>query len=484
MLSADPKPPALTDAKGMGGVIAQDGFNYQLWDGLVRLPRWLANPAFEELIFEGLEDLEARFFAPQSPRGRLLERFQAKGGDLAPAGVREVLESFQNFEAAYPRAARVQTLVTPRLPPTVSWLGRDPARVRRARPFYAPFADVAAASDATLRARLVDTYGEPLGPFVSESVEISERNLPDRDSAVQAFGLELERAFPALEVSPRRSRDAFEGLSALAGRSVGTPISRAELRRTAEGGLGQPLPLPASFPLHIRSDRNEADETALEIDASLFSGGAASFPASERWAEDLIGPLDRTARWLRAGGVSRVALGGSYRLSTAMVVGWSLRAASGYELEIPTRDGPWLTDDRPGSEDSALPWRITEPAALDGDYLVVSIGVLRDPAADLLETAGVAADCVLSAYLPEPVVSGRAAQASASAVKRAVDAVVARLRPKEIRLFMAGPAAFAVALGHRWNAMPPTQLHEFLSGERRYVPTARLEPVRAGELGS
>lgn len=72
--------PALSDGKSLGGMIAQDGFDYQLWDGLARLSAWLANPAFEELIFEGLEDLEARFFAPQAPRHRLLERYQAKSG--------------------------------------------------------------------------------------------------------------------------------------------------------------------------------------------------------------------------------------------------------------------------------------------------------------------------------------------------------------------------------------------------------------------
>lgn len=86
-LSNSDTAPALPDARGVGGIIAQDGFDYQLWDGLVRLPAWLANPAFEQMLFEGLEDLEARFFAPQAPRERLLERYQAKAGALAPAGV-------------------------------------------------------------------------------------------------------------------------------------------------------------------------------------------------------------------------------------------------------------------------------------------------------------------------------------------------------------------------------------------------------------
>src|SRR6266446_2038536 len=98
--------PTLTEAKGMGGVIAQEGFDYQLWEGLVRLPAWLHNPAFEGMIFEGLEDLEARFFAPHAPRHQLLERFQAKSGALTRGDLIEVFESFRRFTTAYPRAAR------------------------------------------------------------------------------------------------------------------------------------------------------------------------------------------------------------------------------------------------------------------------------------------------------------------------------------------------------------------------------------------
>lgn len=474
-MTDDGKAPALTDAKGMGGVIAQEGFSYQVWDGLVRLPAWLANPAFEELIFEGLEDLEARFFAPHAaPRFRLLERFQAKYGALAPADVREVLASFLAFEQAFPRAARVQTLVTPRLPPTVSWLARDPLRVRRARPFYAPFDDVAAASDAKLRTDLVEAYGEALGVFVAEAVEISERNLPDRDSAVHAFGLALERTYPTLEVSHRRIEDGFEALSGLVARSIGAPISRFELLRALESGLSERLPLPASFPLHVRSDRNKADETALEIDASAFSGGSVAFPDPVRWTEELLAPLDRTARWLQSRAVSRVAISGSYRLSTAFAFGWSLRSAIGFELEIPTREGWWRTDDRPQAGDADPSWRFEQPSRLDGDQLVVSVGVLRDPAGDLPASAGVSSDAAMSAYLPEPVKSAKAAQASVDLVKHAVNAAVGRLKPGGIKLFIAGPAALAVALGHRWNAKPPTQMHEFLASERRYVPTIRM----------
>lgn len=472
-MSGSENAPALTDARGMGGVIAQDGFDYQLWDGLARLPGWLANPAFEQMIFEGLEDLEARFFAPHAPRERLLERFQAKAGALAPADVRAVLQTFSEFETAFPNAARVQTLVTPRLPPTVSWLARNPDRVRKARPFYAPFADVMAASDAELRGQITETYGDPLGAFVAGSVEVSERVLPDRDAAVIQFGVELDRTYPSLEATPRRFAEAFEALSALARRSIGAPLGRAILCRTIEDALGRPLPLPKSFPLHIRSDRNETSERSLEIDASEFSGRDVAFPSQRKWAEQLLVPLDRTARWLRSEAVSRIAISGSYRLTAAMVLGWSFRSAIGFELEIPTRNGAWPTDDHP-SPDMRQPWRVSEPMALHGDQLIVSVGILRDPAADLEQTAGIPPQSALTLYLEEPIPSAKSAQAAASAIKRAVDSTVARLRPRGVQLYFAGPAALAVALGHRWNAMPPTQLHEFLTAQRVYVPTASI----------
>ena len=156
-----------------------------------------------------------------------------------------------------------------------------------------------------------------------------------------------------------------------------------------------------------------------------------------------------------------------------MALGWSFRAAIGFELEIPTRDGVWATDDRP-SPDMRQPWRISDPVALHGDQLIVSVGILRDPAADLEQTAGVPGQSALALYLEEPIASAKSAQAAAWAIKRTVDSAVARLRPRGLQLYFAGPAALAVALGHRWNAMVPTQLHEFVIHERGYVPTALI----------
>lgn len=466
--------PALTDAKSLGGVIAQDGFDYQLWDGLARLPAWLVNPAFEELIFEGLDDLEARFFAPHAPRQRLLERYQAKSGILKPAGVREVFEAFHTFDRAYPQLARAHTLVTPQLPSSLDWLARDPARVRKARPFYAPFKDIANASDAKLQSDLVGEFGTDLGKFVAESVEVFERVLPDRRTALNAFAASVHAAFPHIDASQKRIEAAFEPLSSLARRSLGVPLGRDTLIRLIEEAIGATLLPRTTFPIHIRSDRNELNDAALEINANGFSGGPIPFPGPDRWQADLVDPLENTARWLRSRSVSRIGIGGSYRLTTAFAIGRSFRSAIGFDLDIATRDGSWSTDDRPRPDAAYPAWTIIDADTLLGERMVVSIGILRDPSADLVAANTVRRPELLSAVLAAPIISGDAVQAAVAAIKSAVSATAARLRPAAIDLYFAGPAAFAVALGHRWNAMPPTQLHEFIAGDRRYVPTALL----------
>lgn len=469
-MTSEHRGPTLTDRVGMGGVISQDGFDYQIWQGLVRLPGWLRNPAFEALIFEGLEDFEARFFAPHAPEQRLLERFQAKSGSLAPQDVKAVFEDFQAFEKSHPRITRVHTLITPQLPATLKWIARDAARVRRARPFYAPFARVLAASDAQFAEDLIKALEEPLGRFVAEGAEVVEDPMPSRAFALSAFGVALEASFPGLELQPRRVEAAFDALVALAGRSRGAAIARLELVATIERAASATLVSSRPFPIHVRSDRNESKEDTLEIDASAFSGGGTPFPDAGRWTTELAAALEAAARWLRQQNESRIGLSGSYRLSTAFLAGSSFRSAHGFELEIPTREGSWLTDDRPGPETEA-PWHIDVPVALHGDRLVVSVGVLRRPFEELV-AAGVASSAILNCLLDQPITSAKEAQVGVARVKDAVAAAASRLRASAIDLYIAGPAAFAVALGHRWNALPPTQLHEFDSAKRVYVRTA------------
>lgn len=464
--------PTLTGPTGMGGINAQAGFDYQIWDALARLPAWLKNDSFEGFGVEMLEDVEARFFAPHAPSAHLLERFQAKAAQLQKNEIKAVFESFADFERAYPKIARVQTLVTPSLPPSLGWIGRDTQRVRQARPFYAPFAGVRAASDAKLKARLADEFGTGLGNFVADGVEVSRRYLPDRRTAEAAFDAALHEAFPDREFGRKKVEAAFAAVVDLSSQSRGQMLARAELLNILRDALGWDLVPPGLLRLHVRSDRNHPEEDALEIDASPFSG-PSGYPQPTEWEKLLLAPLERTARWTISQNRRRVALSGSYRLSTAFALGWNFRAATGFEIEIPAKSGTWATDDY-GSTPRPE-WEISQPDALSRDRLIISLGVLRRPEADVARSLSVDPSRILVATLATPVTTAAEAQASVRVIKAAADETIGRIRPNQIDLFMAVPAALAAGLGHRWNGMPRTQLHEFDASSGKYSPTALLE---------
>jgi hypothetical protein len=332
---------------------------------------------------------------------------------------------------------------------------------------------VVAASDDKLRADLIAECGPGLGEFVADSVEVALRNCPDRVTAEASFLLALHSAFPGANWPMHKAREAFAALRDLAEARRGAMLTRNAILELFERTLGAPPVTDKRLRLNVRSDNSPEAPDALEIDATEFSGITGNYPAAPSWRTGLVTPLEITARWARNQGYGRVALTGSYRLSTALALGWSFRSVVGFELDVPTKSGPWATDDHP-SAGEAPPWQVLAPKRLLGDRLVVAIGVLRNPAPDVIGSLPATDDQVLCATLPQALASAVEAQVSARVVKAAVADAVGRLRPAAIDLFYVGPAAFGVVLGHRWNGLPPTQVWEFLRHDGRYTRTAVL----------
>lgn len=471
---SEPKTPALTDSAAMGGIHAKAGFGYQIWDALLRLPAWLKSPSFEGVMFEGFEDTETRFFAPHAPHSHLLDRYQAKSGVLDKSEIVDVVQSFKNFSAAFPGVARVQTLVTPQLPPKLAWISRDPDRVRRARPFFAPFVNVANASDVKLRHDLIAEFEADLGGFLATEVEVFLRPLPDMATMEAAFAVALHGAFPRIDVGARKAADVFKAMLRLGEKSLGVMLRRHVLVQHLEEALGESLGLPSSLALHLRSDNGAERHDAVEIDAARMSGVDGVFPEPDIWMSGLVDPLNATARWARSNGYGRIAIGGQFRLSTGFAVGHAFRAAVGFEIDIPTREHMWATDGRPAPGLAAPTLNVVQPEDLNAGRLVVALGVIRNPSPDVRAHLSRKDGGVLEIVAPDPVPDAQAAQRLAADIKATVSGTVTRLRPSGVDLFFVGPSAFAVALGHRWNGVPATQLYEYNAKTSGYAPTVVL----------
>lgn len=467
-------PPTLTDRTGMGGIIAIDGFEYQRWDAICRIPAWIKNRAFEGVTIEGLEDVEARFFSPHSAHGHVIERYQAKSGSLTPSQITEVFENFKLYEESFPGTSLLQTLVTPALPPTLSWIGSHAGRIKRAERFYQPFTEIMDLSEIAFQHKLEGAFPGDLGSFVAKRANLFLRSFEGESAAASTFFEALGTAYPNVALDYRSATALFGDLNALL-RHVGQMIDR----KSIEAILGKHLNFGDSFaravPVRILSEASDNSSDYIDIDASAFSDGSNPNSDAAAWEADLQKPLLRTANWLRTNGHSRLEASGRFRLSTAFLLGNAFRSSSGFDIEVPVRDGIWKTDDHPEASGAYSEWEVLRPEELLDDRLVASVGILRDPKPHVLQHMNVSnSRNVLSLRLPNAITSGVEAQAAVQFVKQSISSSCSNLKASEIYLFFAGPAAFAVALGHRWNGMPRTQLFEFVSASSAYVPTAQV----------
>ncbi|WP_414657900.1 SAVED domain-containing protein [Deinococcus sp. VB343] len=467
--------PTLTDAKGSGGLVAQSGFDYQLWEALARLPRWLLQPTFESFILEGLEDIEARFFTPYAPESHVIDRFQAKRGSLTKSGITEVLSSFLKYDQSYPGTAHVQTLVTPSLPASLQWITRDQTRIQKARPFYKPFATVTSTSDLKLRDDLIKEFGEVLGDFTVNNVDFALHQYTDIQAARLAFAQALEVAFPTLDCTQKQVRAAFDDLVTLANEYRGTEITRDQTIQVLRTALDAPTLIDDPLQVHIRSDRDPEQLQAIEIDASAFAGGEVGFPEASEWSALTI-PLQKVASWAHQGGHHRIQLTGSYRLSTAFAIGAAFRAARGFDLDFQVRGGWWRTDDHSHQDGESLGWQTQQATGLVDEHLVIAIGVLRSPLQEVMKTLRIRDQHeIMHLQLEQAITSSQELQTAVNYIKKQVVQAVSTHRPKALHVFFVGPATLALALGHRWNALPPVQWYEFQAKSGIYQPTCWVE---------
>ncbi|HWU81682.1 MAG TPA: dsDNA nuclease domain-containing protein [Caulobacter sp.] len=462
-------PPILTSAAGNGGIVAQDGFDYQLFFGVARIAEWLGDPTFEGVMFEALEDVEARFFAPQSDLGHLLIRIQAKSGSLDRADILAVLDNFVAFEQHYPGTAKAFELVTPQLPAKMNWIVRDLERVRFAGPFYAPFRAVTQASSDEVRTNLVDELGADRGGLLFERGEVVLRPITGASGAFALFAEAFEKVYPDVALK----RAVFDDLVTTARNSTKSFLTRAQILESLEASLKARLESAPRAILHVVGDRpGPVSEGAVRLDAGFLSGDGRLSGAAV-WEADLVQPLRRLKSWWQERGRRRILVEGSYRLSTAFAIGATFNAGSGLDLDIVTKDGVWRTDDHANGATVAPAWATTPAARTDAGALNVAVGVLRDPV-EALTAKGANSATIARAFLDEAVTSGQQMQAIVAGLKRFIAGEVTRLGATQVNLYFVGPAALAIALGHRWNAVAPVQLHEFDAPTGSYFPTAHL----------
>lgn len=469
-------PASLLNPEAMGGDIASGGFSFQEYVVLFQIPQWLADESFTMLLYEGLGDIEARFFKSSSPQYLNKELFEVKNHTITPTKFLQELRRFITIDESSPQTYREFILISPNISEKLRPIFNSLNRIRNVGKFYENDDDIIDSSyndfvDIVLK--IGATKQEALFLFnkvkyiTLTSIQI-EGEGPFFDQFAKSLPLYKNISMATLQEIYRSLRQFVQERRA-------APMKRREIEDIIFNSSS--LSSSRTITIHTSSDENEPiRKDVIHLQWAQFWGGESrSYPSSDIWSTHLVTELKTLQRWLKEHrGITQIVLTGQRRLSAAIAFGSVFSAVSQYTIDIHHRDQIWSSNDynQTNTDHPNLKEYYIEGK---GNHLVVSIGVVRQidqevrTALTQLNLEGMS-----QLHIHGPAVSsGAQANSFVTACKHAIVKTLTQNGSKQIELFFAGPAHIAVFLGHRFNAIAAIQCYEWID-INRYVPTCLL----------
>ena len=477
-MSQNRKISSLLSPQATGGDIAEGGFQYQANLITARIPNWLAQDGFTEMIRESLGDVEAKFFLPG--RGFCREFVQYKNHRMTPSEFWPEIEHFQNMDRetpdSYQRFVLACTGVSDILEPMINAL----RRVRDAYPFYDNAQEIQDNSyDGFVKAIQKLGQSKEMADFLFCKVYF-EIDLTDAEARPQTLFMEA-----LYENYPRSAKfwgelrvEAYPRLVDLVRSRKNQPIYRQELEKEIWKSIEAEYHPDSSIKIHtIHDDSDEGSEGFLQFNwKSCFGGRERNFPPGKEWNSQVIGELQSTKEWLVSTKRPRcIHLSGHRRLSASIAIGCIFSAVSGFVIQMETKEGIWCSDDHPQADTPDYLWEQELHSNELTSEMVIGISIKRKIANEVeqyLETMGFNGSR-LYLFSNDAILSAAHANRSVERAKQMINESVTAVGAKKIHLFIAASAHFALFLGHRLNAMGEIQCYEY-QNVNVYVPTCLI----------
>ena len=472
---------SLLAPQATGGDNAEGGFQYQINWTIARIPIWLAQNGFTEMIREALGDVEAKFFNPSG--GFQCEFVEYKNHLLTPSEFWKEIENFwekdQQNPDVYQRFVLACTSVSDNLRRMINAL----RRVRDAYPFYDGAQQIQDPSyDGFVKIVKDLKQTKEMANFLFLKVHF-EIDLTDaEDHPLELFRETLSNHFPTFEhFAMKVSRESYSRLLELVRSRKNQPIDRLELENAIWSGVAEKKIPEPTIRIHTSHDENtnKDHDGCLKFDWKRFFGGTnRNFPPAEEWNRKVIGELQATKEWLiKTRRWRRICLSGHRRLSTSIAIGSTFSAVSGFTIGMETKDGIWWTNSHAKENTPDYQWIQKSVDGKSTNEIAVGISILKDTANKeverYLETQHFRGN-QLYLFSNMALQSDAQANQAVKKVKSMIEELTSKTQAKKTHLFFAGPAHFALFLGHRLNTLGKIQCYE-RTQPNKYVPTVLIE---------
>ena len=459
----------LLEKESTGGATARVGFEYQDAYVLQNLPRWLAQSAFSHVVSEAVGDVQVCYYAPARAVRHLM--VEAKNHALSSTEFWDEVARFKQAQEAsaqeHVRFALVCPAYNGKTAPFVAML----ARLRGVGSSYQEHSAILQRDrDEVLAWAKKQEVHEGLAHFALHHIEFETYSA---ESADAAFAGEFERHLPSIDLTGKqaaRLRDRFKQY--IAQSSIG-PVYRSQLESALTEVLDGSSPEWAGNPTRVQLSGGRVALEQLALPAHEFVGPKRSAKVASDWQELLGSAQDIAAFLTRSTERRRVVLDGRQGMSAACLLGHAFRATNNFVLHVEHNGEVYRTD---FYEQASGPFfhSALESGAPDAAQGAVSIAFTTEVGADLdLAKVGIPHGTAVFSLSGRPVTSHAEMNLSVAEAKAALVKFRSEHRLEVLHLFIKGPAAFAMLLGHRLNGVCKVQLYDWVDGG--YRATALLD---------
>lgn len=194
------------------------------------------------------------------------------------------------------------------------------------------------------------------------------------------------------------------------------------------------------------------------------------------WNDTFLPEIRHAVAQIEAKGYRSVRLVGAMRLATFFVVGEAMPRTRGMEIVYAFHGSDWTT----ATETQSFPTELTEHPVGQGKGVAIAVSLTHDITDDVLEylrDAGTPVDRLIN-FQPQDSPGQFAMPGHEAAMSLAREVAKTTQKAKAdradgVHVFIAGPGAVALFLGHSWNRIPTTHLYDDLNPG--YAPTFTIE---------
>jgi len=294
------------------------------------------------------------------------------------------------------------------------------------------------------------------------------------ESADTAFAGEVESHLPSIDLTGKKAarlRDRFK--EHIANSSKG-PVHRIQLESDLIEVLADDRSKWTGTPTRVRLSRSGATLEQLALPADEFAGHRRSAKVASDWHELSESAQDVAAFIAESTERRSVVLDGRQGMSAACLLGHAFRATNNFVLHVEHNGVVYRTD---MYDQATGPFYLAslQAGTVETAHGAVSIAFTTEVGADLdFGHAGILEGTpVLSLASGKAVTSQAEINLAVADAKAALVRFRSQHRLEVLHLFIKGPAAFSMLLGHRLNGLCKVQLYDWVDGG--YRATALLD---------